>query len=103
MTARGDAERARQEALGYRDQRVHQARGDAGRFLRAYAAYRLSPSVTSSRLYLETVEEILPRMKVVTVDRSGGRSPVDLNLLPRPTAPSNGTGNAPTAPSPRTP
>jgi membrane protease subunit HflK len=88
--ARGEADRRREEALGYRDQRIRQARGDADRFLRTYAAYRMAPTVTRARLYLETVEEILPRMKVITIDRTGGRSPVELNLLPKPAAPAGG-------------
>lgn len=89
--AQGEASRMHEEAVGYRDRKIRQATGDAERFLQAYQAYRLSPDVTRARLYLETVEEILPRMKIISVDRKGGRSPVDLNLLPRPGAAPGGT------------
>lgn len=82
--AQGEAARLREEALAYRDQQIRQARGDADRFVQAYEAYRLSPDVTRARLYLEAVEEILPRLKIVSLDRKDGRSPVDLNLLPAP-------------------
>ena len=84
--AEGEAAKWREEAVGYRDQRIRQARGDADRFVQAYSAYRLSPDVTRARLYLEAVEEIMPRLKVVHMDRSG-RTPVDLNLLPKAAAP----------------
>jgi modulator of FtsH protease HflK len=81
--AQGEASRMREEAIGYRDRRIREATGDAARFVQAYEAYRRAPGVTTARLYLETVEEILPRLKVIALDRRGGRSPVDLNLLPR--------------------
>jgi membrane protease subunit HflK len=101
--AEGEAAKWREEAVAYRDQKIHQARGDAERFVQAYNAYRLSPDVTSARLYLEAVEEILPRLKLVSVDRKGGRSPVDLNLLPRPASPrgsGEGAANGPAAGAP---
>lgn len=88
--AEGEAAKMGEDAIAYRDQRVLQARGDADRFTQAYEAYRLSPDVTRARLYLEAMEEILPRIKIVHMDRSG-RTPVDLNILPK-------TGGAPSAP-----
>jgi membrane protease subunit HflK len=105
--AEGEAARLREEAVAYRDQKIAQARGDAARFVQSYEAYRLAPGVTTARLYLETVEEILPRLKVIAMDRHGGRSPVDLNLLPRspatrpsPGAGAPGAGNVPETPAP---
>lgn len=99
--AAGEASRMRQEALAYQEEKVRQARGDAGRFVQAYQAYRRAPDVTTARLYLEAVEEILPRMKIITLDRRGGRSPVDLNLFPRASGspPANGTPPPQNAPS----
>ncbi len=98
--AQGEAAKWREEALAYRDQKTRQASGDAERFKEAYQAYQLGPDVTSARLYLETVEEILPRLKIVSVDRKGGRNPVDLNLLPRPPASAGATRtDAPSSPS----
>ena len=86
-----------------------------GQRVLASAAFRIARDAEielddeGGRPYLETVEEILPRMKVLTMDRQGGRSPVDLNLLPRspataappgPGAP--GAGNAPEPAAPPT-
>lgn len=96
--AEGEAARMGQEALAYRSQKILTATGDAERFTRAYQAYRLSPDVTQARLYLDTVAEILPRMKIISIDRSGGGTPIDLHILPRtPGAPTNGQ-NGPNPP-----
>ena len=42
----------------------------AGRFDAAAAAYRLAPDVTASRLYLETVEQVLPGKNKLIVDKT---------------------------------
>jgi membrane protease subunit HflK len=60
--ARGDAARLGQEALTYNDQRVNGATGDASRFIGVADAYAKAPSETATRLYLETMDEVLPRM-----------------------------------------
>jgi len=41
---------------------VNRAKGDAARFLDRYKAYALAEDVTRRRLYLESMEEILPRL-----------------------------------------
>jgi membrane protease subunit HflK len=78
LEARGHAEKVLPEARGrgqevqnlaraYRAERVQRAHGEAGRFLALYEEYRKAPEVTRERLYLETLEEVLPRVdKVVT-------------------------------------
>lgn len=103
--AHGDAARLGEEAVGYRDSTSLKAQGDASRFRKSEAAYRLAPGVSGTRLYFETMEQILPRLKIISVDRDGKQNPVDLNLLPRPsgaptpraTEPSDATENKPTA------
>src|SRR5947209_6500002 len=57
--ARGEADRNLKEAQGYCERKVLEARGDAERFVHAYEAYRRSKDVTSARLYIEAMEEIL--------------------------------------------
>jgi len=89
--AQAEAARMQENALAYREQKVLQARGDSDRFIQAYNAYRLSPNVTRSRLYLEAIDQILPRLKTYSIDHNGGRSPVDLNLLQRSTSASQGS------------
>jgi membrane protease subunit HflK len=57
--ARGDAERLVLEAEGYRSDRIDRARGDSERFKEMARHYRDSKRVTETRLYLETMEDLL--------------------------------------------
>jgi len=61
--ARGIAEQALQSAQGYAIERVNQAQGDVQRFLALQTEYAKAPRVTRSRLYLETMAEVLPQAK----------------------------------------
>ena len=60
--ARGEAEQAVLEAEGYGLNRVNRAQGESARFQSVHTAYRRAPEVTRRRLYLETMERVLPRM-----------------------------------------
>lgn len=66
--ARGQAIELEQSSLGYRDAKVLEARGKAQRFESLLAEYRLAPEVTRRRLYLETMEEILPEVDKVVIE-----------------------------------
>jgi len=59
--ARGEAERAIRTAEGYALERVNNARGDVSRFVNIYDEYRKAPEVTRRRLYLETLNDVLPK------------------------------------------
>jgi len=75
--AKGNAEKTIKAAEGYALDRVNRAQGDATRFLDLYEAYAKSEDVTRRRLYLEAMENILPRLGdkyVVDADQK--------NLLP---------------------
>ena len=71
--ARGQGAAMVQEAKGYRASRSDRAGGDASRFSQLESAYRAAPSSTSTRLYLEAMEEILPGRKKLIIDSQGGR------------------------------
>lgn len=60
--ARGLARQQIQEAEGYAVQRVNQAEGDVARFLAMLDEYVKAPEVTRRRIYLETMQEVLPRV-----------------------------------------
>ena len=60
--ASGEADRTIQEAEGYAVKRVNEAEGDATRFTSLFAEYEKSPDVTRRRLYLETIDEVLPQL-----------------------------------------
>ena len=61
--ALGEAQQMIQEAEGYAMNRVNRSKGDAALFNSMLAAYKRSPSVTRQRIYLETMEEIFPRIQ----------------------------------------
>lgn len=75
--ARGQAEETIQRAEGYATERVNNALGETSRFNALYREYIKAPEVTKRRIYLETMEEIIPKAgnKILT-DESGR------NLLP---------------------
>jgi membrane protease subunit HflK len=60
--ARGEAEQTVLQAEGYALDRVNRSAGEAVRFSAIYDEYRRSPEVTRRRLYLETMQRILPRV-----------------------------------------
>jgi membrane protease subunit HflK len=69
--ASGEAQQAILAAEGYALNRVNRAQGESTRFRDVHEAYRQAPEVTRRRLYLETMERVLPT--------SGGRLFVDEN------------------------
>lgn len=79
--AKGEALRVIQESEGYAAERVNRAQGEATRFESIYQEYRKAPRVTRNRMYLETLNEILPKMgkKVIIDEAQKGVLPL-LNL-----------------------
>ncbi|HXV76048.1 MAG TPA: FtsH protease activity modulator HflK [Candidatus Polarisedimenticolaceae bacterium] len=61
--ARGEAAQMLKIAEGYAADRVNRARGDAALFDSLRAAYARAPEVTRRRIYLETMETLLPKVK----------------------------------------
>jgi len=60
--ARGNAEKTIKGAEGYALDRVNRAKGDAARYLALYAEYSKAKDVTRRRLYLEAMQQILPKL-----------------------------------------
>ncbi len=60
--AKGSAKQILEEAHGYAVERVNLAKGEAGRFLNILHEYTLAKQVTRRRMYLETMEKILPKV-----------------------------------------
>lgn len=76
--ARGEAEQTILQAEGYALDRVNRAEGEATRFATVEAAYRQAPAVTRRRLYLETMQRILPAVgrKVFVAEGATGVVPL---------------------------
>ncbi len=74
--ARGQAARILQEAEAYREQTVAEARGQAARFDKIYEQYKKAPQVTRERMYLETMERVFGGVDKVIVDKGAGQGVV---------------------------
>ncbi|SON56415.1 Modulator of FtsH protease HflK [Hartmannibacter diazotrophicus] len=81
--ARGQASQVREAAIGYRDQVIAEATGEAQRFTSIYDQYRLAPDVTRKRMYLETMEDVFGKSNKVIIDSGTGNSGV-IPYLPLP-------------------
>ncbi len=65
--ARGEALQIVEEASGYAAQRINESKGDTARFLSIMEEYQLAKEVTRKRMYLETMQEILPSVTDIYV------------------------------------
>jgi membrane protease subunit HflK len=61
--ARGKAAQTIRAAEGYAKQRINQAEGEVAAFNALLSEYNKAPEVTRRRLYLETMGEVLPKVK----------------------------------------
>ncbi len=78
--ARGEARMRLSEAEAYKQQRVADAVGETSRFLALQKEYEKAPEVTRTRLYLEAMEKILPKLQLYIVDSDKGRVPLHLRM-----------------------
>jgi membrane protease subunit HflK len=81
--AKGEAASIIQRAEGYKAQTVARAKGDVERFDQVYEQYAKAKDITSERMYLEAIEEVLRNVNKVMVDRNNG-GPGVLPYLPLP-------------------
>jgi membrane protease subunit HflK len=77
---RGEARMQLSEAEAYRQQRVADAVGETSRFLALQKEYEKAPETSRTRLYMETMEKILPKLQLYIVDSDNGRVPLHLRL-----------------------
>ncbi len=70
--AAGVAEQDISRAEGYATKRVNEAEGDASRFTALLQAYQGAPEVTRRRMYLETMQKVMPLLeRKIIMDESG--------------------------------
>jgi len=65
-------------AEAYRAERVNRARGEGGRFTAILSEYQNAPSITRQRLYLEMIDQVLPKAGPVYIMEDGVSSPIPL-------------------------
>ncbi len=61
--AKGEAEKTIRQAEGYALNRVNRAKGDANKFIAIWKEYNNAKDVTKKRMYLETMNEIIPKIE----------------------------------------
>jgi membrane protease subunit HflK len=86
--ARGEAAQLINEAEGYREAKVLEATGTAQRFVALEREYAKAKDVTRRRLYLETMEDVLPKVNKILLDDVAAKQvvpylPLDQVLKPR--------------------
>jgi len=79
--ARGQAEQLIQDAHAYKMERVNQALGESDRFLSVLKEYQKNTSITETRLYIEAMEEVLPKIRKYIIDKEQGKGVVDLKMI----------------------
>ncbi len=87
--AKGDSARALEEAKSFLMVKVLKAKGDSSAFIMKAISYRQSPKVTQTRLYLETIERILPNVKKYIKPGGARGREFDFMLIPNETKKNN--------------
>jgi len=82
--AEGEKDQRIREADGYRLKRINEAEGDVARFSALLAEYIKAPVVTRRRIYLETLQDVMPgiRSKIIVDEQTRSILPL-LNLDPQ--------------------
>ncbi|MEL7648618.1 MAG: FtsH protease activity modulator HflK [Sedimentibacter sp.] len=70
--AESQADKLIREAESYKESRINAAKGDVAKFNAMYTEYAKNKSITKTRMYLETIEEILPGITVYIDSSEGG-------------------------------
>jgi len=84
--AEGEKDQRIREADGYRLKRINEAAGDVARFSALWAEYSKAPEVTRRRIYIETLQDVLPRLRskiIVDGQTSGILSLLNLDAQKR--------------------
>lgn len=70
-TAQAEADKIVKDAEAYKEKRINEATGQVARFESMYAEYIKNPVVTKQRMFYETMEDVLPDLKLI-IDSSDG-------------------------------
>ena len=70
--AKGEAAQLVNQAKGYAQARLTRAQGEANRFVATLKEYNQAKDIISKRIYIETLEEILPHVEKIIIDGKAG-------------------------------
>lgn len=77
--ARAAADETVKTAQAQAEERINEAKGQVARLNELYAEYQKYPLITKQRMFYETMEEILPDMKII-IEKSDGTTQTMLPL-----------------------
>lgn len=69
--AEAECDQIVKNAEAEKQSRINEAEGQVSRFEQMYAEYTKYPLITKQRMFYETMEDLLPKLKVYIVDESG--------------------------------
>ena len=92
--ANAQADKVTRDAEAYRQQRISEAEGQAARFNDMYEEYAKYPLITKKRMFYETMEDILPRLKVIINGSDGTQTLLPLDSFTGNEAGTGGVGSA---------
>lgn len=76
--AEAQADKIKQSAEAYKQDRINEATGQVARFERMYEEYVKYPLITKKRMFYETMEDVLPNLKVIIDSGSGTQTMLPL-------------------------
>lgn len=77
--AEAECDRIIKDAEAEKEARINEAQGQVSRFEQMYAEYSKYPLITKQRMFYETMEDLLPSMKIYIVDESGTQKMLPLD------------------------
>lgn len=81
--AKAEADRIVQEAEAEKQNRINEAKGQVARFNSMYEEYVKYPTITKQRMFYETMEDVLPDLKVIIQGADGSSTTTTINeILP---------------------
>ena len=87
--ARGEAEQKVQASEGYAVKRINEAQGDVARFNALLVEFMKAPEVTKQRIYIETMQDVLPKIgRKIIIDEEASQ------ILPLLQLPTDTTGSS---------
>lgn len=90
--AEAECDQIIKDAEAEKEARINEAEGQAARFEQMYAEYSKYPLITRQRMFYETMEDVLPGMKIYIVDEDGTQKLLPLESFTSPAVSGAGTG-----------
>lgn len=88
--AEAECDQIIKDAEAEKESRINEARGQVSRFEQMYAEYTKYPLITKQRMFYETMEEVLPGLRIFIMDEGGAQKLLPLDTFGGQTAAESG-------------